>query len=882
MWSERLSRRRHRHPQPGVARSRASAGRRCSPRVEELEPRLVLTTQLFTVPGAAQAQTDLTFSWQVREALFDNEIGVYVVEDQAGRVGGLLPTDPGYAQAALQSAQILFPSGRGETAVSNLTFTAGGLLAFYLVQDDTTANALAGNPQDSATGRPVVFFSVDGINPDDLDHVRQRGLGDRTVQFAFEDLTGLGDRDFNDVVLTIGIARERASVVPGQAGQTTTATFTALSKETAFNDEVGLFVTADATGRIGSLNPGDSGYAQAALSSASRQVLLAAGQGAGTTSTANLPGGAFFGLYLVANGTADEALANNPSNDGSSQPVVFFGFPGANPDGVDHLRWLSDTDFGFEDLQGGGDRDFNDLVGRIEFGPPQGEPTPEEDTAPPIITAHLANDTGSSATDGITSDPSIRGTVTDTGTVASFRAGFNDTPDAQFVDILSALQPDGSFVLNRARLEQVNGGPLADGPHTLHLQAGDDAGNTATVFDVAFTLDTTAPREPAFALDAASDTGTAGDDRTDLATATLVGTTAPNTSVQLVQTGVIVVSDASGSFTFADVNLAPGANTFTVRATDTAGNASQANRTVTRTTNSAPVVRAPAANVTLAQGASTLVDLAGIFDDPDITNSVVRADTSAGPINIELFDRDAPRTVANFLNYVTDNDYANSIFHRSAKLQNGTPFVLQGGGFTFQENPAHLETIPTDPAVQNEPDPVNRSNVRGTVALAKLGNNPNSATDQFFFNLGNNAANLDNQNGGFTVFGRVVGPADQAVVDALAAIPTQDQGAAPALPPSQQGTFTEIPLQNYNGSNFPTDTTRDNYALVNNLTVVSRTEELTYAVVGNTNPGVVTATVGDNRVTLQAGNQGGTTTITVRATDRSGASVDTTFQVTVP
>jgi cyclophilin family peptidyl-prolyl cis-trans isomerase len=302
-----------------------------------------------------------------------------------------------------------------------------------------------------------------------------------------------------------------------------------------------------------------------------------------------------------------------------------------------------------------------------------------------------------------------------------------------------------------------------------------------------------------------------------------------------------------------------------------------------------PVVSSAIQDVSVNKGsAPTTLDLAGNFSDPDITDTRVVLNTSAGPINIELFDAQAPRTVANFLNYIQSGAYNDSIFHRSAKTSNGTtPFVLQGGGFTFNTNPSRLDQIPTDPAVQNEFDGTNRSNVLGTLAMAKFGNDPNSATDQFFFNLGNNSANLDNQNGGFTVFGKVVSSADQQVVNTLAAIPTRDESTAAALPPSQQGApgqgvFAEIPLQNYAGTNFPTDTTAANYALVQSAQVVSRGDFLTYSVVSNSNPGLVTPTVKSERLTLTyAAGQSGTATLTVRATDRFGVSVDSTFTVTV-
>src|SRR5687767_6934185 len=276
------------------------------------------------------------------------------------------------------------------------------------------------------------------------------------------------------------------------------------------------------------------------------------------------------------------------------------------------------------------------------------------------------------------------------------------------------------------------------------------------------------PVAPTVTLAAASDTGTQGDRITTNATVTLQGTTSPNALVRLVQTGALTRASAFGAFSFSGVPLTAGANNFTVRAQTSGGKASG---TIAVTREAAPTLKAAPGPVSLTAGNATTVDLAGTFDDADMTNTRIRFDTSAGPVNVELFDRQAPKTVTNFLNYVGDGDYTDSIFHRSAKLPGGTPFVVQGGGFTFEAGtPPTLATVPQDPPVQNEFD-ASRSNLRGTIAMAKLGGNPNSATNQFFFNLGNNAANLDTQNGGFTVFGKVVAAADQAVVDQLAAIP---------------------------------------------------------------------------------------------------------------
>ncbi len=146
-------------------------------------------------------------------------------------------------------------------------------------------------------------------------------------------------------------------------------------------------------------------------------------------------------------------------------------------------------------------------------------------------------------------------------------------------------------------------------------------------------------------------------------------------------------------------------------------------------------------------------------------------------IDLELFDDKAPLTVDNFLHYVLGlgpSDYDGTFFHR---LVGG--FVLQGGGFDISNSAAHIGTLPS---VHNEfhPGDAETSNLVGTVAMAKVGGNPNSATSEFFFNLGDNSANLDSQNGGFTVFGKIV--TGMNVVNAIAALPISASGA-----PAQNG-----------------------------------------------------------------------------------------------
>ncbi len=261
------------------------------------------------------------------------------------------------------------------------------------------------------------------------------------------------------------------------------------------------------------------------------------------------------------------------------------------------------------------------------------------------------------------------------------------------------------------------------------------------------------------------------------------------------------------------------------------------------------------------------LNLINYFDDPLTTGRVAHfnlATTSIGTIgngviNVVLFDqtaKGAPLTVANFQKYVDNNSYTNSFIHRS--IPN---FISQGGGYTY--NNSALGTVATFPPVVNEFS-AERSNLRGTIAMAKLGNDPNSATSQWFFNLGDNSANLDNQNGGFTVFGQARSASDLATIDAIAAIPTYNAG----------GAFTNLPLTKAAIS----DT---NFVRFSSITVTQE-KELTFSVIGNTKPTLVTPKIVNNQLVLDyLSDQTGSTDITIRATTLLGKTLDQKFTVTV-
>jgi cyclophilin family peptidyl-prolyl cis-trans isomerase len=157
------------------------------------------------------------------------------------------------------------------------------------------------------------------------------------------------------------------------------------------------------------------------------------------------------------------------------------------------------------------------------------------------------------------------------------------------------------------------------------------------------------------------------------------------------------------------------------------------------------------------------------------TAPVARMSTSMGAIDVVLNKTAAPVTVSNFLGYANSGVWDGTFFHRAADL--GAPynrdFVVQAGGFKVNASNL-LDFVGQNAAIVNEPGV---SNVRGTIAMAKLSGDPNSATNQFFFNVQDNSGDpafLDTQNGGFTVFGNISGAGGRSVMDAIAALEKKD------------------------------------------------------------------------------------------------------------
>jgi len=136
-------------------------------------------------------------------------------------------------------------------------------------------------------------------------------------------------------------------------------------------------------------------------------------------------------------------------------------------------------------------------------------------------------------------------------------------------------------------------------------------------------------------------------------------------------------------------------------------------------------------------------------------------ETSLGNIKLELDEAKAPKTVANFLSYVDEGFYNNTIFHRVI-----SNFMIQGGGFE-----PGLKQKKTKAPIKNEA-PNGLSNAKGSIAMART-NDLHSATAQFFINVADNRS-LDDRHSPYCVFGKVVEGMD--VVDKIKAVATGQRG----------------------------------------------------------------------------------------------------------
>jgi 3-phytase len=332
---------------------------------------------VFKLDGVTTAK--LKASLTDANSSFVNEVGVFNVDDASGKIGSFSMGSAGYAQAALERSEIIFsaiankPTGYNSLNTRLLDVSESNL-EFYLIKSGTTTEeALKSNnfsnvlfSQDSAqiTNLGNNAFAIgwnDGSGNNDFKSLEMKVEGSDEplvtgTQQQGNSFSGNGGGEVIDLRFTSGLAADTKSV---------NADFV-VNREAAFNNFVGFYKVMDTNGGIdingdgvADFTPGQSGYITAAVQNRVAGIDLAvSNQGSASFTGKTFDSNSIFAPFIIVNGNTSSFTDSNTSND----PAVYFSYLGANTDGVDHIRLLGSNTFGFEDLAGGGDRDFNDII----------------------------------------------------------------------------------------------------------------------------------------------------------------------------------------------------------------------------------------------------------------------------------------------------------------------------------------------------------------------------------------------------------------------------------------------------------------------------------------------------------------------------------------
>ncbi len=305
-----------------------------------------------------------------------NELGVCVVDDDKGTIDGIAPDAEGYAQAALLRAQVIFssianaPKGFSSDITRLLEFKAGAKLKFFMIKDGTLDGVMSGK----ISFKNVLFA--------DAKTQKTTDLGNGEFALDWDELLEGGGADFQKLKVKIKASNEEMPMGTGLQGTSggevidlreakteVKAEFT-VHREAAFKNFVCFYQMADAKGGIdingdgkADLMPGDEGYIKAAMNARVSGINLSVENQGSATFSGVFQKGSIFAPMIIADGAAEMLLDSEIKND----PAVYLPFLGANPSKADHIRLLGSNCFGFEDLPGGGDNDFNDIVVKVNL-----------------------------------------------------------------------------------------------------------------------------------------------------------------------------------------------------------------------------------------------------------------------------------------------------------------------------------------------------------------------------------------------------------------------------------------------------------------------------------------------------------------------------------
>lgn len=305
-----------------------------------------------------KSKSSIKFSFKSKSIEEIKEIGFFSVDDDEGTIDGISPDDERYIEAALNRAQSIFsvlgnaPQGFDTNIEKILEFSSDTRFRFLSVKNGTIDGVKKGKIKLSQ----VAFSSDDFLEVSDIEK--------NSFDLDFEGVKIKMKLDA-DTKKAIGSGlQEKIEVLDLRSEEITTkqtATFT-VNREAAYDNFVGFFKVTDENGGIdidgdgtADVLVGQAGYAEAAIQNRIAGIDLSVGNQSTQTFEGEFEPGSIFVPFLIVDGTPD-AFTD-----------IYFPFLDSNSDGADHVMMLADNVFGFEDLAGGGDRDFNDIIVKIDF-----------------------------------------------------------------------------------------------------------------------------------------------------------------------------------------------------------------------------------------------------------------------------------------------------------------------------------------------------------------------------------------------------------------------------------------------------------------------------------------------------------------------------------
>ena len=324
----------------------------------------------FTLSRSAGGTARLKISLADAELNSPYDLALFTVDDLQGRIDGLNTSDPAYSRVALFKAKNVFsaisnlPQGFNPLTGSRvLELNSGDHFRFMLLEKGTLDAASQRGEISDIFLSSVRNVAISQFSPDQYvlswnDAAGNGKTRNPRVMIQATDETRILGANLQDSKQ--GETLDLSGVDPAKQVR---ASFV-VDREAGYNNVVGFYKIIDSAGSITDpvtgaiLKPGDTGYTHTALRYRVAGMDLQVASQSTASGISLIQAGSILAPFMVANGSAEQILDSHPSND----VPVYFPFLAANSDGIDHIRLLADNTFGFEDLPGGGDLDYNDMI----------------------------------------------------------------------------------------------------------------------------------------------------------------------------------------------------------------------------------------------------------------------------------------------------------------------------------------------------------------------------------------------------------------------------------------------------------------------------------------------------------------------------------------